>query len=294
MLNVNIYFFSGDIIIADTDNHRIQVFDCNGVFKLKMGEKGSLPHHLNHPMCVAMTMDGNIAVTDSVNASIKIFSQEGSFLIEHTCGGVFDFPYGIAISSENFFVVTDLCKHSIMVIYPSGSVCRQFGKYGDGLLEFDHPYHVALTPENHIVIADSGNSAIKIFNIEGKLLRKFGMYDFRLFNEQFLLLQGLCIDSDSNIILIGNNTIYIVAMNGRLWEVIIPSDGLDSPKCIAYSQSGHLVVTQSGLDLCNEVCVYKYTKEDFKSLRALPGLSCQTCNGNHTTNGYGTTSTATG
>ena len=65
---------SGIIIIADTENHRLQLFHPDGQLKSTIGERGSRPHQLNHPMCVTLTPDltQNIMVTDSVNACVKV------------------------------------------------------------------------------------------------------------------------------------------------------------------------------------------------------------------------------
>jgi NHL repeat len=43
----------GRIVVADKDNHRIQIFTFEGVFLLKFGEKGSKPGQFNYPWDVA-------------------------------------------------------------------------------------------------------------------------------------------------------------------------------------------------------------------------------------------------
>lgn len=46
-------------------------------------------------------------------------------------------------------------------------------------------------------------------------------------------------------------------------------DGLTSPKGVAFSTAGRLVVTQSSFEDKHEVCVYRYNTEDYKSLNTL-------------------------
>ena len=261
-------YFSGDIVVADSENHRIQIFGSEGTFKHKFGSRGTEEANLCYPLCVAMTADDCIAVTDSVNAYVKVFNQNGDY--QHKFGGnnFFEFPYGIAISHDNFLVITDICKHCVFVLYPSGGICKIFGSYGIGPQEFDHPYFVAVNKEKQIIVSDSGNCSVKIFQFEGKLLRHFSTNDFRI-NETFFGLQGLCTDSHGNSILICNSTAYIVTKNGRLWEVLTANDGLNYPKCIAFSESGRLVVTQSATLDKNEVAILEYKAEDFKSLNSL-------------------------
>lgn len=220
-------------------------------------------------MCVALTTDENVVVSDSVNAVVKIFNLNGEYITQYGANGVFEFPYGLAVSQENFLVVTDISKHSVTVLYPSGGVSHAFGSYGEGSRQLDHPYFVAVNRNKQIIVTDSGNGCIKLFHFEGRLLRCFSWQDFRLLEGQIINLYGLCSDPDGNTILVCNSTVYILARNGRLWEILTPLDGLTSPKCIAYSPLGQLVLTQADYSGRHEVCLFKYNKEDYESLNAL-------------------------
>lgn len=255
-------------MVSDTENHRIQIFSSDGVFKHKFGTRGNELHELCYPVCVAMTTDDCIAVTDSVNACIKVFSQNGDFQNKYGSENFLEFPYGIAITHDNFMVLTDICKHRVFVLYPSGGICSEFGEYGTALREFDHPYFVTVNKEKQIIVSDSGNSSVKIFQFEGKLLRVFNSKDYRI-GDNFCALQGLCTDTLDNTIVICNNAVYIVTKNGRLWEVLTAKDGLNYPKCIAFGQSGRLVVTQSVSSESHEVVIMNYCAEDYQSLNSL-------------------------
>lgn len=255
-------------MVTDTENHRIQIFSSEGVFKHKFGTRGNELHELCYPLCVAMTTDDCIAVTDSVNACIKVFSQNGDFQNKYGSENFLEFPYGIAISHDNFMIVTDICKHRVFVLYPSGGIFSEFGEYGTGSREFDHPYFVTVNKEKQIVVSDSGNCSVKIFQFEGKLLRVFGSKDYRI-GDNFCALQGLCTDALDNTLVICNNAVYIVTKNGRLWEVLTAKDGLNYPKGIAYGQSGRLVVTQSVTSEAHEAVIMNYTAEDYQSLNSL-------------------------
>ena len=260
---------SGDIVLADSENHRIQIFGSEGTFKHKFGSRGTGDADLCYPLCVAITTDDCIAVTDSVNSHVKVFNQNGDFQRKFGGNNYFEFPYGIAITHDNFPVVTDICKHCVFVLYPSGGICKTFGSYGSSPQEFDHPYYVAVNKEKQIIVSDSGNCSVKIFQFEGKLLRHFTTKDFRISETSFYALQGICTDSHGNSILLCNSTAYIVTKNGRLWEVLTANDGLNYPKCIAFSESGRLVVTQSATLDAHEVAIMEYRAEDFKSLNSL-------------------------
>mgnify|MGYP003692167959 CR=1 FL=1 len=79
-------------------------------------------------------------MTDSVNACVKVFSTDGQLLHVQLCGGEFDFPYGIEVSIDGFFIVTYIFKHSDIILDPHHS----FGEFVSRVKQFDHPYFVAV------------------------------------------------------------------------------------------------------------------------------------------------------
>ena len=262
---LNVYSV-GEIAVVDTENHRIQIFNENGSFRSKFGSKGCKVDQFNYPLGVAITPNNQLAVTDSVNACVKVFSTEGQLV--QLCGGEFDFPYGIAVSIDGFFIVTDIFKHSVIILDPEGCPHHSFGEFGSGVKQLDHPYFVAVDQSKQIIVTDSGIVASRFFHFDGKLLRMFSQNDFKLINETFLNIQGLCLDADGNTIVICNSTIYILIKSGRLWEILSTQDGVYSPKSLSYSPSGYLVVTQYDSGKRHEVTVFRYKMEDFRSLNS--------------------------
>ena len=62
-------------VVADCDNHRVQVFDRNGNFLSKFGEQGSPDYQLKYPEGLSINGNGDIIVADNSNKLIKIFSS---------------------------------------------------------------------------------------------------------------------------------------------------------------------------------------------------------------------------
>ena len=83
-----------------------KTYNENGIFKSKFGSKGCKVDQFNYPLGVAITPNNQLAVTDSVNACVKVFSTDGQLV--QLCGDESDFPYGIAVSIDGFFIVTDI------------------------------------------------------------------------------------------------------------------------------------------------------------------------------------------
>ncbi|MDE0577572.1 MAG: NHL repeat-containing protein, partial [Opitutales bacterium] len=69
---------TGELFIADLNNHRVQVLDRNGTFKRKFGSNGSAPGQFNSPKDLAFLSDGTLVVGD--NSYLHYYHQDGTFL----------------------------------------------------------------------------------------------------------------------------------------------------------------------------------------------------------------------
>jgi hypothetical protein len=58
--------------VADLSNHRVQVYDENGVFLAKFGSKGTTPGCFDNPFGLAVLPDNRIVVGDEKNHRIQV------------------------------------------------------------------------------------------------------------------------------------------------------------------------------------------------------------------------------
>lgn len=61
------------VYVADTDNHRISVFDSNGKFLMCFGQKGSKANELNEPSGVTVDQEGRVYVSDTGNNRVIVY-----------------------------------------------------------------------------------------------------------------------------------------------------------------------------------------------------------------------------
>jgi len=60
------------VIVSDSGNHRVQVFDKYGRFLFKFGREGSADGLFKYPRGVAVDRHGNIVIGDSGNNRVQV------------------------------------------------------------------------------------------------------------------------------------------------------------------------------------------------------------------------------
>ncbi|XP_054158844.1 E3 ubiquitin-protein ligase TRIM71-like isoform X2 [Oppia nitens] len=165
-INVNL----GHIIVADKDNHRVQVFDISGTYLFKFGEKGSRPGQFCYPWDIdSCPQTSQILVSDTRNRRVQLFTPYGQYLWH--CGQPLDSPRGVSFISSDKFVISDFNKHRLLiidknVINSKEDVAPKYIGFGEGSAwgEFLRPQGVVSSGATAIYCADSRNNRISIWN----------------------------------------------------------------------------------------------------------------------------------
>lgn len=160
-----------DIIVADTNNHRIQIFDKEGRFKFQFGECGKRDGQLLYPNRVAVVRtSGDIIVTErSPTHQIQIYNQYGQF-VRKFGANILQHPRGVTVDHKGRIVVVE-CKVMRVIIFDQvGNVLQKFGCSKH--LEF--PNGVVVNDKQEIFISDNRAHCVKVFNYEGVYLRQIG------------------------------------------------------------------------------------------------------------------------
>jgi len=160
-----------DIIVADTNNHRIQIFDKEGRYKFHFGECGKRDGQLLYPNRVAVhRATGDVIVTErSPTHQIQVYNQYGQFLRKFGAT-ILQHPRGVTVDSKGRIVVVECKVMRVLIFDMYGNVLQKFGcsKY----LEF--PNGVVTNDKQEIFISDNRAHCVKVFNYEGVYLRQIG------------------------------------------------------------------------------------------------------------------------
>ncbi len=171
---------SGRIIVSDSSNHRIQVFDSAGNFLFSFGSFGSGDGEFSNPIGVATDSADNIYVADTLNHRVQVFDSAGNFLFKFdgfgSENGQFNFPHYIATDSSGRIVVADTLNNRVQVFDSAGNFLFKFGSSGSDNGEFSDPVGVATDNLGRIIVVDGSNNRVQVFDSDGNFLFSFGSF----------------------------------------------------------------------------------------------------------------------
>lgn len=199
-----------DIIVADTNNHRIQIFDKEGRFKFQFGECGKRDGQLLYPNRVAVVkQSGDIIVTErSPTHQIQIYNQYGQF-VRKFGANILQHPRGVTVDNKGRIIVVECKVMRVLIFDQMGNVLQKFGCSKH--LEF--PNGVVVNDKQEIFISDNRAHCVKVFSYEGIFLRQIGGEG--LTNYPI----GVCINDAGEILVADNHNnfnITIFTQDGQL------------------------------------------------------------------------------
>ncbi|GBL73928.1 E3 ubiquitin-protein ligase TRIM71 [Araneus ventricosus] len=245
---------SGNIIVADRSNNRIQIFNPDGTFKLKFGTPGSRPGQFDRPAGVTTDHLGRIIVADKDNHRIQIFDSEGNFILKFgergSKNGQFNYPWDVAVNAEGHILVSDTRNHRLQLFTSDGTFINKYGFDGGLWKQFDSPRGVAFTADGHMVVTDFNNHRILVVHPNFQSARFLGQEGSN--NGHFLRPQGVAVDPEGHIIVADsrNHRIQIFHPNGHfLCKFGTPGTGpgqMDRPSGVCISPEGYIIIVDFG------------------------------------------------
>ena len=177
---------SGNVYVADFDNHRIRKITPSGVVSTLAGsgvagyaDGVGTAASFNNPRGVAVDPFGNVYVGDPENHRIRKMTAEGvvsTFAGSRVAGyadgvgtaAVLNFPRCVAVDAVGTVYVSDSYNHRIRKITPSGVVSTFAGSgtaaHADGVgtsASFNDPIGISVDAFGNVFIADTANHRIR-------------------------------------------------------------------------------------------------------------------------------------
>ena len=142
---VSVHYLTGNIFEADSGNHRVQVFDKDGKYLYKFGDRDGAGK-MKFPVRVDFYQN-KVFVSQYTGGCLLVYDLNGTFLQQiGTPGngeGQFNNPLGITINQSNGEIfVCDRSKNRVQIISKDFQFKSQFGQ---GILKY--PIDIKLTSE---------------------------------------------------------------------------------------------------------------------------------------------------
>ncbi len=151
------------VFVADSNNHRVQVFNPDGTFIRKWGTHGSDNGQFLCPWGVAVHSTRDLVfISEFTGCRIQAFRSDGTFLFKWgshgDAEGQFQQPKFLALHSiRDQLLVVDNDNHRVQVFDLNGSFVCKWGSEGQADGEFFLPSGVAVHPTRDMVYITNSN-----------------------------------------------------------------------------------------------------------------------------------------
>ncbi|MDX1413534.1 MAG: TIGR03663 family protein [Candidatus Promineifilaceae bacterium] len=155
------------ILVTDTGNHRMQLFDRNGTPLQQIGGFGNLLGQMNEPVGIGRGSNGSVYLADTWNSRIQQYTDSLLALSEWPVDAwsgtsINNKPY-IAVDSSGRVYVTDPEGYRVLIFSPDGAYLGRFGSFGAGSSNLNIPNGIFIDAMDNVYVADSGNNRILKF-----------------------------------------------------------------------------------------------------------------------------------
>lgn len=199
---------AGNILLADSNNGRIQKFTPTGTFLAVIGKTGQGPGEFKQPIGLAVDGEGYIYVADAENHRVQKLKPDGRFLAEWKGSEPgFDQPRDISVGSDNSIYVVDEGRSRIVHLDKNGNTLQEWGESGSGDGQFAGATSVSVDDKHErIYVADPRNKRIVVFDTTGHFIANWPVEEWGAPTRWFF--QDLLTDPD----------------NGRLYASSVATD----------------------------------------------------------------------
>lgn len=146
------------IWLVDNDNHRVARVDRGEADPIFVGREGSALDQFNYPFMLARGRDGDVLVTDVINARVQLLSSTGKvrrsiagFGIE--AGDLYR-PKGVACSSDGRVWISDGTMGVVQVFEPSGQFVEVLRKAEGTPFHLDSPMGLTFDSDGFLYVVE--------------------------------------------------------------------------------------------------------------------------------------------
>ena len=161
---------AGLIYVADTQGHKVEVFNDDGVWQRSFGERGDGDGQFNAPTYITLH-DGTLYITDTLNSRVQLFDTDGHFLRSIGRRGLYvgdmPRPKGNTVDKDGNLYVVESYYDYLLIFNNKGDFLLPIGGTGNTIGRFYLPAGIWSDRHDRIYVADTFNGRIVIFQYLG-------------------------------------------------------------------------------------------------------------------------------
>jgi DNA-binding beta-propeller fold protein YncE len=172
----------GRVYVVDGGLNAVVVFDPHPpedekskepVGHMQVWRQAGAEQNFDGPVAVAITWDGEIAVSDSRLGAVVRLDDRGRPL-GRIGEGVLQRPTGLAFDrAANLLYIADTVANEIKVFDRQGRLVRRFGEAGAGAEQLNAPTHLAFR-DGRLYVSDTLNARVQVYDPSGRRVGTVG------------------------------------------------------------------------------------------------------------------------
>ncbi len=164
----------GHVLVADTGNKRIVVYDADGNFISQFGGGGAAAGQFDEPVGLAFDTQGNLYVADTWNQRIQVFvpgldnktyTPSVQWDIAGWSSQSLDNKPFLTVDLQGHIFATDPDSFRVLEFTTSGEFVHAWGDYGTGPENFGLPSGIAIDAQGRVWVSDAGNNRLMRFSL---------------------------------------------------------------------------------------------------------------------------------
>ncbi|MBI3037642.1 NHL repeat-containing protein [bacterium] len=161
---------SGEIVVADSKNNRVQVLNSNGLFQRFISLSSGTPGLASFVSLIGGAWTASETVSQKASRMVKTKGEEEN---NNYSGPRLDLPIGLAFDKQARLFVSSSGNHRIWVFrFKDGALLNSIGKRGRGQGELDTPMDIDIRQDGTIAVADFGNRRVQLLDSLGKFIHE--------------------------------------------------------------------------------------------------------------------------
>ncbi len=225
----------GNVVIADTGNHRVLVIGRDGTLLQEFGGYGWDAGRLDTPSDVCVYRGFYTYVLDEGNRRVARYDVEGNYVglvvTEDEAGS----PVAIAVVKAGGLLLVDTDTQSVLSFSQFDEALEPLGWFGvdeGGLLA---PSDVAAGPSREVAVADAGRFSVEVFD-------EFGAPLYSLSAPDTLEPRDVAFDAHGNVLVVDarHNRVLAFPAGGGPHTTSLPGDTGFRFTAIALGPAGEL------------------------------------------------------